>query len=160
MLETYEAKIVAPARLVGRQALEIEFLKGSFEKRTGAEKRAYIRHGRAGSLSVAQGCRLMGLPRSTFYETPAFGTSDETFIGALRAICDAFETYGCRRVGATLRHQGLVVNGKQSAARCASATCSPSIDVASWRRRTANATDRSTRVEHAMSLLSVPTSFG
>jgi transposase len=39
---TYEARIAALERLVGRQALEIEFLKGA-QKRTVAEKRAYIR---------------------------------------------------------------------------------------------------------------------
>ena len=51
-------------RKVGRQALEIEFLKGGAEKRTTAEKRDYIRHHRPhGCFSVAQGCHLMGLPR-------------------------------------------------------------------------------------------------
>jgi putative transposase len=30
----------------------------------------------------------------------------------MRAICDEFESYGYRRVGAALRHQGIVVNGK------------------------------------------------
>jgi putative transposase len=28
-------------------------------------------------------------------------------------ICDDFECYGYRRVGAALRHQGVVVNGKK-----------------------------------------------
>jgi putative transposase len=28
-------------------------------------------------------------------------------------ICDEFECYGYRRVGAALRHQGVVVNGKK-----------------------------------------------
>jgi HTH-like domain len=31
----------------------------------------------------------------------------------MRAICDEFEAYGYRRVGAALRHQGVVVNGKK-----------------------------------------------
>jgi hypothetical protein len=31
------------------------------------------------------------------------------------AICDEFEAYRYRRVGAALRHQGVVVNGKRSA---------------------------------------------
>ena len=55
----------------------------------------------------------MGLPRSTFYDVPASNPSDETVVGALHAICDEFESYGYRRVGAALRHQGLVVNGKK-----------------------------------------------
>ena len=32
---------------------------------------------------------------------------------ALPRICSSFETYGYRRVGTELRHQGLVVNGKK-----------------------------------------------
>ena len=31
----------------------------------------------------------------------------------MRAICDEFESYGYRRVGAALRHQGIVVNSKR-----------------------------------------------
>ena len=55
----------------------------------------------------------MGLPRSTFYDTPVVNTSDEAIVSCMIAICEAFETYGYRRVGAALRHQGLVVNGKK-----------------------------------------------
>ena len=55
----------------------------------------------------------MGLPCSTFYDVPASTPSDEKVVGALHAICDEFESYGYRRVGAALRHQGLVVNGKK-----------------------------------------------
>ena len=31
----------------------------------------------------------------------------------IKAICDEFECYGYRRVGAALRHQGVVVNNKK-----------------------------------------------
>ena len=34
-------------------------------------------------------------------------------LGRIGAICDEFECYGYRRVGATLRHQGVMVNGKK-----------------------------------------------
>jgi transposase-like protein len=39
--------------------------KGGAEKRTAAEKRDYIRHRRPDGISIAEGCRLMGRPRST-----------------------------------------------------------------------------------------------
>ena len=55
----------------------------------------------------------MGLPRATYYDTAVAGTSDEAIVRCITAICDEFETYGYRRVGAALRHQGLVVNGKK-----------------------------------------------
>ena len=31
----------------------------------------------------------------------------------IKAICDEFECYGYRRVGAALRHQGIAVNSKK-----------------------------------------------
>ena len=46
----------------------------------------------------------MGLPRSAFYDVPAI-------VVAITAICDDFESYGYRPVGAALRHQGFVVKG-------------------------------------------------
>ena len=55
----------------------------------------------------------MGLPRSTFYDqAPASLDAGET-LTRIGAICDEFECYGYRRVGAALRHQGIVVNGKK-----------------------------------------------
>jgi len=55
----------------------------------------------------------MGLSRSTFYD-PAPTTLDAgEVLGRIGAICDEFECYGYRRVGAALRHQGIVVNGKK-----------------------------------------------
>ena len=70
LLQEYEAKIAALERMVGRQALEIEFLKGALKKRTTADKREYIRHCRPRGVSIAEGCRLMRIGRSTFYDTP------------------------------------------------------------------------------------------
>jgi putative transposase len=39
--------------------------------------------------------------------------SDEEIVTQMRAICDEFENYGYRRVGAALRQQGTVVNSKK-----------------------------------------------
>ena len=64
-------KVAALGRMVGQQALEIEFLKGALEKRTAAEKRGYVRHHRPRGLSIAEGCRLMGLSRSIYYDVPS-----------------------------------------------------------------------------------------
>ncbi len=55
----------------------------------------------------------MGLSRSTFYDvTPATLDAGEV-LARIGAICDEFECYGYRRVGAALRHQGIVVNSKK-----------------------------------------------
>jgi SAM-dependent methyltransferase len=49
--------------------------------------------GRPRSLSIAQGCRLMGLPRSTFYDIPAAPAEEAEVVARMRAICDEFESY-------------------------------------------------------------------
>ena len=55
----------------------------------------------------------MGLTRSTFYDASAATLPDDGILARIGTICDEFECYGYRRVGAALRHQGVVVNGKK-----------------------------------------------
>ena len=55
----------------------------------------------------------MGLSRSTFYDAAPEGLEADEILTRIGAICDEFECYGYRRVGAALRHQGVVVNGKR-----------------------------------------------
>jgi len=55
----------------------------------------------------------MGLSRSTFYDITTAPLDAEGVLARIGAICDEFECYGYRRVGAALRHQGMVVNGKK-----------------------------------------------
>src|SRR6202012_4917257 len=64
-------------------------------------------------MSIAEGCRLMGLPRSTYYDAPPVKTNDAEIVANITVICDEFEAYGYRRVGAELRHRGMVVNSKK-----------------------------------------------
>src|SRR5262249_36715008 len=118
-------------------------LKGGLEKHTAAEKRDYIRHSRPHGLSVAEGCRLMGLPRSTFYDAPSLKADDAEIIANMITICDEFETYGYRRVGAELRHRGIL--------------CAVS---GSWPRPTATTTGPSSRTSPATGLWTVRTSSG
>ena len=55
----------------------------------------------------------MGISRSTFYDTPDVRSSNVAVVAEMKAICDEFEAYGYRRVGAELRHRGMVVNAKK-----------------------------------------------
>ena len=55
----------------------------------------------------------MGLSRSTFYDASPIALGTDQVVARIGAICDEFECYGYRRVGAALRHQGMVVNGKK-----------------------------------------------
>jgi putative transposase len=92
--------------------LEIELLKGAL-KHAPAEKCEHLRRHRTRGISVSRGCELMGLSRSTFYDAPAVVMAPDDILVRIRAICDEFECYGYRRVGAALRHQGVVVNNKR-----------------------------------------------
>jgi putative transposase len=55
----------------------------------------------------------MRLSRSTFYDAPPVVVAPDDVLVRIKAICDEFECYGYRRVGAALRHQGVVVNSKR-----------------------------------------------
>ena len=55
----------------------------------------------------------MSLSRSTYYDAPSLPTDDAVLIATMMAICDEFEAYGYRRVGAELRHRGIVVDAEK-----------------------------------------------
>ena len=55
----------------------------------------------------------MGLSRSTYYDAPSLPCDGAALVATMIAICDEFEAYGYRRVGAELRHRGIVVNAKK-----------------------------------------------
>lgn len=48
----------------------------------------------------------MGLARSTFYDRPEQTLENTSIVEAMFAICDLFESYGYRRLGAALRKWG------------------------------------------------------
>src|SRR3979409_394841 len=58
--------------------------KRGTEKRTAAAKRDYIRHSRPDGISITEGCRLMGIGRSTFYDTPDAGASDAPTVSTMK----------------------------------------------------------------------------
>ena len=56
----------------------------------------------------------MGLARATFYDAaPLPRPAEAELMSRIGTICDEFAGYGYRRVGAALRQQGVVVNGKK-----------------------------------------------
>jgi putative transposase len=55
----------------------------------------------------------MGVARSSFYAKPEGKPHDEEIVAVMRTVTDDVEGYGYRRVGAELRHRGLVVNAKK-----------------------------------------------
>src|SRR5689334_11261148 len=98
LLEQYEARIAALERMVGRLALENDLHKKALASLTFAERREALRDHRPAGLSVAEGCRVMGLARSTFYRE-ASGELDETaLVERMHAIRGEFPMYGYRRI--------------------------------------------------------------
>ena len=55
----------------------------------------------------------MGVARSSFYAEPAPRPTDGVILAEITAISEEYPGYGYRRVGAELRHRGLVVNAKK-----------------------------------------------
>ena len=93
LIEQYEAdrRPRTPRRQAGAGA---GVRKRGSEKRASAEKRAHIRDCRPAGLSVAEGCRLMGIGRSTYYDAAPAPTDDTAIVEAIAAICEEFECYG------------------------------------------------------------------
>ena len=72
------SQALCPKRLVGKQALELEFLKGAVKSAPRPKSVTMsVVVGPPASV-VAEGCRLMGIARSTFYDKPA--PQDDTAI--------------------------------------------------------------------------------
>jgi hypothetical protein len=61
----------------------------------------------------------------------------------MSAICEEFETYGYRRVGAELRHRGIVVNSKKIRRLVRENDLQPSVASGSRVRQIATTTVRS-----------------
>src|SRR5262249_55010371 len=88
--------------------------KGGRAARSPAEKREYIHCCRPAGLSIAEGCRLMGLTRSTFYAEPQVQPIDEArLVEQIKAVCAEWPAYGYRRVTGELHGEGRIVNHKK-----------------------------------------------
>lgn len=51
-----------------------------------------IHHYGPDGLSIAEGCRLMGLSRSTYCNAPVVQADDGEIVAAMTTICDEFES--------------------------------------------------------------------
>jgi len=55
----------------------------------------------------------MEIARSTYYDRPTRAVDDTAVVELMGAIADEFEAYGYRRMGAELRHRGIICNHKK-----------------------------------------------
>src|SRR5262249_48914404 len=114
VLAEYEARIAALERLVGKLALENEFLKGvSRHVRQPKSASSSICAGPAGP-AMAEGGRVMGLGRSPFSAERQVQPIDEArLVEQIKAVCAEWPAYGYRRVTAELHGEGRTVNHKK-----------------------------------------------
>src|ERR1700722_390100 len=113
LLQQYEARIAALERLVGKQALELEFLKGAAKSAPRPRNATMsVVVGRPAS-ALPKGGRLLGIGRSTFDDDPPAALDASAIVEAIPGICEEFEFYGWRRVLAELRHRGLIADHKK-----------------------------------------------
>src|SRR5215468_39089 len=88
--------------------------KGGLAALSPAEKREHVHSCRPRGLSVAEGCRLMGLARSTYYDEPKSQPIDEArLVEQIKEVCAEWPAYGYRRVTAELHGEGRIVNHKK-----------------------------------------------
>src|SRR4249919_3093740 len=88
--------------------------KGGFAAQSPADKRDYVRRCRPRGLSVAEGCRLMELARSTYYDEPQGQPVEEArLVERIKHICAEWPSHGYRRVTAELQATGCLVNHKK-----------------------------------------------
>jgi hypothetical protein len=80
--------------MVGRQALEIEFLKGALKNAA---------RPRSVNTSVIAGPAASPSQKDAGYDTPDARARDLTIVVEMKTICDEFEAYGYRCVDAELR---------------------------------------------------------
>ena len=112
LIQEYEAKIAALERMVGRQALEIEMLKGALK---------HAPRPRSATTSVvtgpvaspsSRGCELMGLGTIDLLRAPPVAMARGRLSGSARSAMSSSAT-AIGGSGAALRHQGVVVNSKK-----------------------------------------------
>jgi transposase-like protein len=82
---------------------------------TSGERRQALGDHRPDGLSVAEGCRLMGLARSTSTKSHCRELDETALVERMHAIRGEFPMYGYRRMAAQLRAEGMLVNRKRVA---------------------------------------------
>jgi len=102
------------APMVGKQALELEFPKGASASAARAKNAPTSVITGPRGLSIAQGCRLMGLPRSTFYDVPATPADEAEIVAA------------CARSATSSKPTAIVASAPRCATRGSSSTASGS----------------------------------
>jgi len=105
--------------MVGRQALEIEFLKRGSEKRTTVEKCDYIRHCRPGGILHRRRmpAKWGSGALTFFYDNPPTPEAErrDHRCGDEKTICGPVQRPMATGVlTPKLRHRGIVVNAKKN----------------------------------------------
>lgn len=109
----YETKIAELERKVGQLTMEVDLLKKGGALGTPAERREFLDRERSPAISIAGGCRVMKLARSTYYYRNRRSAAEKIVLHEhIAELTAEFPRYGYRRVTHQLRSEGLHVNHK------------------------------------------------
>lgn len=99
LIDEYEAKIAALERKVGQLTMEMDLLKKSTAVRTRDKQRTLVRRERPQGCSLRRGCKVIKLPRSTFYYRSTAKEAqldDQHLVELIGEIQAVFPGYGYR----------------------------------------------------------------
>lgn len=117
VIAEYEARIAALERKVGQLTMELDLAKKTAPTDRRRQREILHRH-RPPACSVRRECKVIDLPRSTFYyraTTKTATLSDADLVTIIEEIQDELPCYGYRRVTHELRRRGHLVNHKRVA---------------------------------------------
>jgi putative transposase len=118
MIDEYEQKIATLERKVGQLTMEVDLLKKNTATPVREHQRELIHRQRPRGCSIRGGCKVINLPRSTYYycsQRTSAALCDERLVELIGDIQDQFPGYGYRRVTRALYQQGYHVNHKRIA---------------------------------------------
>ena len=113
LIPEYEARIAALERLVGRQTLEIAFLKTA-RMRKASGRAARVHPSLLGRWALdPTGMRIDGPVAVYLFHAKQPRPEEERIVAEIKDIVSTFNGYGYRRVTAELRLRGMIVNSKK-----------------------------------------------
>lgn len=114
----YEAHITALERKVGQLTMELDLMKKNSAPADRRRQRELLHHHRPPTRSIRRGCKMVDLPRSSYYyrsAARALNPADAQLVTIIEAIQDGLPCYGYRRITHELQRRGHLVNHRRVA---------------------------------------------
>ena len=108
----YERKIAELERKVGQLTMEVDLLKKGAQ--LGRQStRELLHRERPQAVTIARGCRIMKLARSTYYYRSRRNAAEKkALLDRIEVLCTEFPRDGYRRITDQLHAEGMAINHK------------------------------------------------